>query len=178
MIKNGVPEEGTWKIINKLEPELYRECLRLIAERDSLPHCSFIPARMSEIISIEEELSMNLPRHYQEYLLRVGVGEEHGGLAVWYHLDVGRGGNVLEKREKSPARKKRFLPIYDSCDGEIFGFCQNGKAFIEKIYVFDEDDETLEEAYEGFSFFLSDKLDCSPEEIDQARADLVMRKLS
>jgi hypothetical protein len=161
-----------------LEPELYKECLRLIAERDGLADCSFIPAQMTEIISIEEELGMPLPGEYQEYLLRVGVGEEHGGLAIWYHLDVGRSGNLLEQREKPAAKEKRFLPIYDSLDGEVFGFCQNGVAFQEGIFCLYEEEKDLEDAYSSFSEFLKDNLDCTEEEVEQARADLVMRKIS
>lgn len=166
-----------------MRPAVYLECLKLIAERDQLEPCDLQPVTLSSILAVEDELGAHLPDQYEDFLLQLGAGEEHGGLARWYHLDITRPGNLLEANEKlreaqttemrAHGRRrasfpKEFLAVYDPREGEVFGFMRDGQSYGASVYVWDMEDYFLEQAADDFSSFLESLVDCSPEEIELA----------
>jgi hypothetical protein len=168
-----------------MHPTVYCECLAYVARRDGLAESDLRPVLASDVLTIEHELGAQLPEQYEDFLRSVGVGCEYGGLSWWWHLDVTRPGNLLEKnhrlvgeqlrelrkmglaRDKYPAG---FLAIYDPCDGEVFGFLRCPETcFLPKVVAWDTEEFTLSTVAPDFNHFLDYLADCDPEELEQAR---------
>jgi hypothetical protein len=166
-----------------MRPAVYLECLELIAARDGLDECKLQPVMLSQIMAVADELGAQMPDQYEDFLLEVGAGMEHGGLARWYHLDVTRPGNLLDANERlrqsqaeemrAHGRKKarfpkEFLAVYDPCEGEVFGFMRSGGEFGSAVYLWDLEEHYLERIADDFCEFLGTLVDCSAEEVDLA----------
>lgn len=146
-------------------PELYEMCLRWISWRDGLEESTFAPAQLADIFAVEEELGESLPGSYEEHLLHLGSGQEYGGLATWLHIDLAKSGNILAEDQPSG-----FLPIYDSHEGELFGYYRNGSPFSERIFVWEGEGST-EECFSSLGEFYRDRLDCTDEEIEEISSE-------
>ncbi len=152
-------------------PDLYQRCLRWVESRDSLRPSSFIRAQLAEIIALEEELRASLPSQYEEHLLRVGSGEEHGGLAFWFHLDRTRSGNIIDCNrllqidELAPCPKD-FLAVYDSLEGEYFGFRRQGRGYSPEVFCWCPEEGRLLSFASDLADFYRQMIDCSGTEIE------------
>jgi len=159
-----------------MRPGVYLHCLEICAERDGLVPPQLVPVSLADVIAVQSELSMTLPGAYEEFLVTVGVGEEHGGLGVWFHLDLGRTGNLLEANEgmaeahglPSP---KRFLAIYESRGEGYYGFAaRRGGRYREQVSFYDLDSGEFEEVAGDLFEFLESNVDCNEREIEIAES--------
>ena len=162
-----------------MEPREYLDYLSECAEHDHLPPSNLRPCSLVDVSSVEHEVKKHLPSAYVDFLCQVGVGEEHGGLGKWFHLDVSHHGNILEiaeeiaeeqreaKKVVSARHHKGFLPVYDSCDGAIYGFMPNGNSthYQPTVFCWDTDSFVLERVSDTFFDFLSYLAEVDEEDI-------------
>lgn len=157
-----------------MEPGVYLRCLELVAERDKLEPCDLAPVAIADILAVEQELGMQLPSAYEDFLTAVGVGEEHGGFGVWFHLDLGRTGNLLEVNEALAERfkvrsPKRFLAFYESRGDAFYGFAADrGRRYGDEVFVLDPEIGKPQLFAADLGEFLEANTDCSEEEIQLA----------
>lgn len=149
-------------------PDLYHTCLRWISQRDDLPPCRFQRAQLNQIVALEEELASPLPVEYEEHLLHLGWGEEHGGVAHWLGLDLSRSGNILSENNTWLRRGKppNFLAIYNFLGDSLFGYflADNlNSTCSDEIHIWE--DGQSEPYARSLGEFYQKRLDCSPEEI-------------
>lgn len=147
-----------------MEPLLYRAALHFISKRDSLPASSLHPVQIAELLAIEEHLGAPLPSQYAEWLLTVGVGYEHGGLALWHHCDLARPGSVVETSNNEGPNHREMCIFFDSLEGDFFGFLKSPKGWQKEIYIVDEAG-SYEKYCSDFAAFLRSNIDCSEEEL-------------
>lgn len=161
-----------------MHPTQYLDKLTDLSEQDHLPLSELRPVPATDIMAVERELGFELPSQYIDFLCLVGVGSELG-VARWHHLDLGRSGNLLSLREEwrhpqleamRAARVKMsrlprgFLPIYDPCDGEVFGLVPASRhKFKQAVYCWDTETFELWEVAKDFNDFL-DYLSSSEDE--------------
>lgn len=156
-----------------IEPLVYLECLKLVSERDDLAASDLKPIMINEVLAVEDELGTSLPEQYEDFLTKVGAGTEYGGLSTWYHLDLTRHGNLLQrnkdlKRNKGAERSPNgFFAIYDPCDGSLIGFNRSNGVFDPEIVIWSVE-EGVEVIADDFCEFLRDNVDCSVAEIEKA----------
>lgn len=153
-----------------MKPLLYRAALHYIEQRDDLPNSSLRPVQMAELLAIEEHMGSPLPSQYAEWLLTVGAGKEHGGLALWHHCDITRRGSVAEASKHSGPSHRDMLVFFDSMAGELFGFLKGPKGWSKEVYAI-EDNGSFEQCSTDFSSFLRQNLDCSEEELQRLQED-------
>lgn len=148
----------------------YREHLVKTSRLEKLPTSSLRPVLATDILAVERELGAQLPEQYEEFLTEVGVGDEYGGLSVWYHLDITRPGNLLDvnehlaedqtnqmKKEGLPPSRypKDFLAIYDGKDGQVYGFLRSQAArFFPQVNAWDQEGFNLVSVAIDFEHFL------------------------
>lgn len=132
---------------------------------------SLRPVAATNILSVERVLGRSLPDPYKQFLSEVGTGYEPGKLGEWLSCDITRERNLvafsqdLQDRARSALRQKRralshypagMLAIFDSLDGEIYGFVPCGPdAFCEHIVAFDQDALTTRVIASNFDELLS-----------------------
>lgn len=157
-----------------MQPGVYLQCLKLVAERDGLGPSELAPVAIADILALEQELGMQLPPAYEEFLTVVGVGEEHGGLGVWFHLDLGRTGNLLEVNESLAERHRlrlpeNFLIFYESRGDAFYGFPSARKRrYSDEVYVLDPEEDKPQPFAADLGEFLEANTDCDEEEIQRA----------
>lgn len=158
----------------------YTLCLKWAAHRDGLRHTELRPVMMSEILAVESELRIELPKQYEDFLAEVGVGEEFDGLAVWLHLDLTQRGSLVEVNKRlweESVIPRSVLVVYDPLDGELYGFKRSDRGrFDGKIYRVSPDPAggrptQITLAAGSFVEFLESIAECSPEELEMARRD-------
>jgi hypothetical protein len=164
-----------------MKPGIYVEALRLLEAREALEDSHLVPALASDILAVERELGAELPQQYEDFLRHAGCGVEHGGLAIWYHLDLTRPGNLIDVnrqlREDSLAALRRaghstrrfprgFMAIYDSCDGELFGYLQRGHYFLPEIIAWDVEELTTRKIASDLYEFLAQNIKVDVDELD------------
>jgi hypothetical protein len=174
-----------------MKPEVYLECLQLVAARDSLPPSDLHPVLATDIYTLEREIGASLPDQYEDFLREAGCGEEHGGLSRWHHLDITRPGNLIEinhefahqqiKRMRSEGISVSRFPralfvVYDPCDGEVYGFMQDSSRFNPQVVAWDTDEFTLRTVAQSFAEFLEYVSDCDEEELEEARKAMMRRR--
>ena len=153
-------------------PDLYRRCLSWVEKRDGLQPSSLIRAQLAEILSLEEELRASLPAAYEEHLLHFGAGFEHGGLALWFHLDRTRSGHILQcndllrRANGRPGCPRDFLAVYDSRDGSFFGFRKQGGEYGPEIFSWSREEGRCQKYCDGLADFYRDRIDLSSDEIE------------
>jgi hypothetical protein len=153
-------------------PDLYQRCLSWVESRDRLKPSSFVKAQLAEIIALEEELRAALPSQYEEHLLRVGVGVEHGGLAFWFHLDRTRAGNIIDcnqalRDDQMAPCPRDFLAVYDSLEGEYFGFRRKKNHYSSEVYCWCPEEARLARFSPDLATFYQERIDLEPPEIEQ-----------
>ena len=153
-----------------MNPTEYLEHLQSCAERDGLAGSDLRPCSSADIMSVEREVGMSLPEEYVDFLCQVGAGEEHGGLARWFHLDMTRPGNVIDhshtvmseqlgrlRDNGQPTSRypKNMLVAYDACDGVLYGFVPNSHSTYKPgVFCWDCDELALEKVADSFYEFL------------------------
>jgi len=160
----------------RFDPLIYLECLKIVEQRDKLEKNNLTPVMLNEIMAVEDELGIDLPEQYENFLLQVGPGSEYGQLAYWYHLDLTRDGNLLQinqelqKRAKNRPRNplKRFLAVYDPCDGSLVGFVRTNDGYKKEVFAWFEDERVLEPLAQDFCSFLQSNIDCTGTDYDLA----------
>lgn len=162
-------------------PDLYHRCLRWVEERDRLRPSSLVRAQLAEIIALEDELGASLPAQYEAHLLHFGAGTEHGGLAFWFHLDRTRSGNILDCNEQlqrsngRPGAPKDFLAVYDSRDGEFFGFRKQGSSYGPEVFSWTSEEHKCHLHCPDLGSFYFDRIDLSFEDIEKVeRGELAL----
>lgn len=135
---------------------------------------------MSEIISVENELRVELPKQYEDFIAEVGVGEEYGGLAVWLHLDLTQHGNLVEVNKRlwgGGVIPRSMIAVYDSMDGELYGFKRSDRGRLgDRVYVITPSHNgsrpaSVSSVAESLVGFLEGLTGCSPEELERARRE-------
>jgi hypothetical protein len=153
-----------------MTPAEYLEHLEKTAARDKLPASELRPCSSADIMSVEHEVGMSLPEEYVEFLCQVGVGTEFGGLAIWFHLDLTRPGNVIDRSqilmrdqtkimEKGGVTAEQYpedlLIFHDPCDGGMYGFLPDSdSAYKPCVYFWDCEMHELEQVADTFDAFL------------------------
>ena len=153
-----------------MRPSDYLNYLTDTAEKEGLPASDLRPCSSVDISSVEHEAGMHLPSQYIDFLCEVGTGKEYGGLSCWLHLDVTRPKNVIEfsratREDQLEALKetggsangypKGLLIVYDSNDGQLYGFRANsGSTYLDGVFCWDTDDLSLEKVADSFYEFL------------------------
>lgn len=151
-------------------PPEYLEYLERCRKKEGLAKSDLRPCSAADVMSVERETGVSLPEEYVDFLCQVGAGEEHNGLACWYHLDITRPGNVVNHShvvmtEQIQAMReagvpvtrypKNMLLIHDPCDGVIYGFVPNsGSTYKPGVYCWDLEEFELEQISECFGEFL------------------------
>jgi hypothetical protein len=149
----------------------YLERLEKCAVRDKLPPSELRPCSSADIMSVEHEVGMTLPSEYVDFLCQVGTGKEFGGLAIWFHLDLTRPGNVLECSQRlmhdqtqtmseagidAEHYPEGLLIFYDPCDGGMYGFLPaSDSVYHPHVYFWDCETHELEQVADNLYIFLA-----------------------
>jgi hypothetical protein len=139
-----------------MTPEEYRGYLETSAAEDGLGPSALRVVPLTTIMAVEIDLELALPEDYKKFLFDVGVGEENGGLGLWFDFSPGSSQYALSQRDRLPADgdASRMLPIYDAYDGDLYGFLPNGKRrFENSVYTWSETGE-LRQVADSFASFL------------------------
>jgi hypothetical protein len=160
-----------------MKANFYKACLNFLAKRDGLPKSEWRTVMLSDVMTIEKELSAQLPREYEEFLIQAGVGLELGGLAEWYHLDLSVSNNLVEanefiRKEFQFTPPSAFLAVYDLRDGIYLGFEKEGITYKPEFYAWDSDNGSYEKEADSLSEFLADNIDCTAEELELVEEEL------
>jgi hypothetical protein len=176
-----------------MDPLTYLEQLHECGDRDGLEASELEPAQVMDIMTAERTLGTSLPEDYQEFLVAVGCGPVYGGLSEWFHLDITIPGNIVDvSRELAAAEVQRsrdkhqrnllphgFLTIYDSCDGDIFGFVPaDSSTYQAPVFAWDRDTVSLREVAPSFSAFLEWIVDCDQVESGSVNAVAIPASLT
>jgi hypothetical protein len=135
----------------------YIEYLEAMSETTGLPKSRLNPVQVTTILELEERLGCPLPEDYETFLLQIGVGLEHGGLAEWLSLDVDDPDNILErsKRIEKERHARDFLVIYDARDGDLYGFRRKGRHLLDKaVWSWNSESGELSRVADDFASFL------------------------
>jgi hypothetical protein len=151
--------------------EQYLEYLEIYAQ-DEHVKLALRPVQMSQIFELVAQLKIELPKQYETFLTTVGCGEECGGMGLWYHLDLTSPGSVLERSRGIPSTSpaKGMLAIYDSYDGDIYGFLPGKRSFRPQVHALNTETNELHKVADNFEDFLDCLTggDVDDEEIDLA----------
>ena len=154
-----------------MNPAEYLDHLDRGSLREGLPASELRPCFAADVMSVEREVGMSLPEQYVDFLCQVGVGDEFGGLARWFHLDLTRPGNIIAHSEALAAEQLRLMEetgvpaqhfpkgilfFYDSHDGVLYGFLPaSDSSYKPAVFLWDCEEFVLEEAADNFFTFLS-----------------------
>lgn len=157
-----------------MNPKLYKSCLDFLAERDQLKRSEWKPVMLNDLLTLENELGAELPKQYEEFLLKAGVGLELGGLAEWYHLDLSVDNNLIEanstiRKENGNVPPDNFLAVYDLKDGIYLGFEKGNSYYSPELMAWDVEDGSYEVEANCLFDFLGENVDCTEDEIEIVR---------
>ena len=158
-----------------MSPDKYVDHLDTGSLREGLPVSELRPCSAADITSFEREMGMSLPDQYVDFLCRVGAGDEFGGLARWFHLDLTRPGNIITRSAALVAEQARLLqaagaPVgqlpddilffYDPHDGALYGFLpasdsDSDAEYQPAVFLWDCEEFSLEEVSSNLFGFLS-----------------------
>jgi hypothetical protein len=135
--------------------EQYRDYLDAFSD-EGYSSASLHPVQATQIFAVESQLGVNLPEQYETFLTTVGTGEECGGVGRWYHLDIMSTGNIIEMSGQIPGDGDAagMLVIYDSCDGDLYGFLPDKARFRPEVFAWDGDVGEMRPVAESFEAFL------------------------
>ena len=160
-----------------MDPAKYKECLSLLSWRDQLSPSSLRPTATTNVIAIERELKASFPRQYEKFLVEAGCGHEHGGLAIWHHLDLMLPGNILEASriiwdeiQSSPQKNEvpeGILVISDRCDGTHLCLRRSGSSYLEPVWLWDSETWLFEKLANNLNKALSIICDCKEHEVEE-----------
>jgi len=156
-----------------LDPLVYLECLKIVAERDNLAQSELHPIMINEVLAVEDELGIPLPEQYEDFLMKAGAGTEYGGLATWYHFDLTLTGNLLEKNVEIQHRRRGekppgdFLAVYDPCDGSLIGYQAQNGSYSTELFIWSKEDG-IESLSDDLYSFLAENIDCDGAELEEA----------
>lgn len=115
--------------------EQYRDYLDACTAQEGMGASVLLPVQSTQILDVETQLGGNLPEQYETFLTQIGVGEECGGVGLWFHLDITSPGNVLEASEQVARSGTAMLVVYDAYDGELYGFLPAAKGFQPEVHA-------------------------------------------
>jgi hypothetical protein len=135
--------------------EQYRDYLDAFVD-EGFSSASLHPVQATQIFAVESQLGVNLPEQYETFLTTVGTGEECGGVGCWHHLDIMSPGNILEASTQVPrdSHASGMLVIYDSYDGEIYGFLPDKSRYRPEVYAWDQEGGDMRKVADSFENFL------------------------